>query len=241
MSYVSGSVAAVPTANKERLQHYVAAIWPLLRAHGATRMVEAWGADVPKGKVTDFQGAVNAKDDETVTFSWIEWPDRATADAGWQKIWDDQAMNDMPEMPFDGSRMIVGGFSRIYLGGKDEAGGYFQGFTLAVPGDNKDAYVDMADQGWSLFQKHGAIGMVECWGEDVQHGKTTDFYRATKAEPAEVPVFSWTVWPDRATCDAASKAMEEEMGDMDMSDMPFDGMRMIWAGFDPLFDSAKAG
>ncbi len=98
----------------------------------------------------------------------------------------------------------------------------------------------MADEGWKMFEKAGAIGMVEGWGDDVPHGKVTDFYRATKAEEGEVPLFSWINWPDRATSYAASKAMEAEMGDMDMSKMPFDGKRMMWAGFEPLFDSATA-
>ena len=91
-----------------------------------------------------------------------------------------------------------------------------------------------------MFQKGGALGMIETWGEDVPRGKKTDFYRATKAEEGEVPVFSWTAWPDRATCDAAAKAMEAEMGDFDPSQMPFDGMRLMWAGFEPIFDSAAA-
>jgi uncharacterized protein YbaA (DUF1428 family) len=239
MTYFTGAVAAVPTINKDKYVDHVAAAWPLFRSYGATRMVETWGADVPKGKVTDFYGAVNAKEDEAIVFSWIEWPDKATADASWQKMQDDPAMKAMPEMPFDGSRMIFGGFTPVYEGGTRDEAGYVQGFLLAVPEKNRSPYAEMADEGWKIFEKSGAIGMVEGWGEDVPRGKVTDFYRATKAEPGEVPMFSWVTWPDRATCDAASKAMEAGMGDMDMSSMPFDGMRMMWAGFDPLFDSAR--
>ncbi|SDN64721.1 Uncharacterized conserved protein YbaA, DUF1428 family [Lutimaribacter pacificus] len=241
MTYFTGAVAAVPTANKDKYADHVAAAWPLFRSYGAIRMVETWGADVPKGKVTDFQGAVDAREDETIVFSWIEWPDKATADASWQKMQDDPAMKDMPEMPFDGSRMVFGGFAPVYEAGTHSGAGYYQGFLLAVPEKNKAPYVEMADEGWKMFQKGGALGMVECWGEDVPRGKKTDLYRATRAEDGEVPVFSWAAWPDRATCDAAAKAMEAEMGDMqDMPEMPFDGMRMMWAGFDPLFDSGKA-
>lgn len=238
MSYITGSVAAVPTANKARYAEHVSAVWPLFKSYGATRMVEAWGADVPRGKVTDFQGAVDANEDETVVFSWIEWPDKATADASWQTMQEDPSMAALPEMPLDGSRMIFGGFAPIYGAAAPGRAGYYQGFVLAVPEQNKAAYIDMADEGWKMFRDGGAIGMVECWGEDVPRGKRTDFYRATKAEDGEVPVFSWTVWPDRETCDAVAREMEAGMADFDPSAMPFDGMRMMWAGFEPLFDSA---
>lgn len=239
MAYITGSVGAVPTANKGKYIEHLSAAWPMFKSWGATRMIETWGVDVPKGKVTDFYGAVEARDDETVIFAWIEWPDKATADASWQKMQSDPAMATLPPMPFDGSRMIFGGFAPVYEAGQYNGSDYFQGFLLAVPEKNKDAYVTMADEGWQMFRKGGAKAMVECWGEDVPHGKKTDFYRATKAEDGEVVVFSWSAWPDRATCDAAARAMEAEMADFDPSTMPFDGMRMMWAGFEPVFDSDK--
>lgn len=239
MTYFTGFVAAVPTANKDKYTHHVAAVWPLVKSYGATRMVETWGADVPKGKVTDFFDAVQAVEGETIVFSWIEWPDRATADASMPRIQDDPAMKELPEMPFDAHRVIYGGFAPVFEAGTCDGAGYYQGFLLAVPGQNKAAYLDMALEGWKLFEKSGALGMIENWGQDVPHGEVTDFYRATKAETGEVPVFSWSAWPDRATCDAAARAMEAEMEGMDMPQMPFDGMRMMWAGFEPLFDSAE--
>lgn len=240
MTYYTGLVAAVPAANKAKYAAHAAAAWPLFQSHGATRMIETWGADVPKGKVTDFYGAVDAQEDETIVFSWIAWPGKATADAAWKAMQSDTAMQALPAMPFDGSRMIFGGFSPLFEQGDHTGAGYYQGFVLAVPEKNKDAYAQMADQGWQMFRKGGALGLIENWGEDVPHGRQTDFFRATKAEAGEVPVFSWAAWPDRATCDAAAKAMEAEMGNMDMPAMPFDGMRMMWAGFEPLFDSVDA-
>lgn len=114
MTYYTGVIAAVPTANKDTYIEHVEAAWPLFKAYGATRMVETWGDDVPQGKVTDFYGAVKAKDDETIVFSWIEWPDKATADASWQKMENDPAMKEMPEMPFDGMRMVWGGFEPVF-------------------------------------------------------------------------------------------------------------------------------
>ncbi len=240
MTYYTGSIAAVPTANKQNYIAHISAVWPMFKSYGATRMVETWGEDVPKGKVTDFYGAVDAKEAETIVFSWIAWPDKATADASWIKMENDPAMKSLPEMPFDGTRMIFGGFSPVYEQGNHTGAEYYQGFTLAVPEKNKSVYAEMADEGWKIFHKHGALGMIETWGEDVPHGKQTDFYRATKAEDGEVAVFSWTAWPDRATCDAATSAMEAEMHGIDMPEMPFDGMRMMWAGFAPIFDSGAA-
>lgn len=237
MSYYTGSLAAVPTANRTKYVEHASTAWPFFKSHGATRMVETWGVDVPKGKLTDFYRAVQAGDDETVVFSWIAWPDKSTADAAWKNMENDPAMKNMPPMPFDGKRMIFGGFAPVYEQGAHTGAPYYQGFVLAVPQANKSAYADMADKGWQIFRKHGSLGMIENWGEDVPHGNQTDFYLATKAEDNEVPVFSWTAWPDRATCDAAAKAMKSDMSEFDMSDMPFDGKRMMWAGFEPIFDS----
>lgn len=242
MTYYTGSIAAVPMTNRPAYIAHVAAAWKLFRRHGARRMVETWGVDVRKGKVTDLYGAVNARDDEAVVFSWIEWPDRATADAAWRNMKGDAAMKDVPDMPFDGSRLIHGGFEPVFAAGTDRGAGYFQGFALAVPEKNKDAYVAMAQAAWTdAFQPNGCLGTVEAWGIDVPRGKQTDFHRATKAEEGEVPLCSWTAWPDKATCDAAAKAMEAGMEGQDFPEMPFDGMRMMWGGFDPIFDSDHGG
>ncbi|AUH34564.1 DUF1428 domain-containing protein [Paracoccus tegillarcae] len=236
MTYYSGLLAAVPTANKDAYIQHAKAAWPMFKRHGATRMVESWGVDVPEGKVTGLPNAVQAKSDETVVFSWIEWPDKAAADAGWQKLMEDPDMANMAEMPFDGARMIFGGFEPAFEKGAVDGAGYIQGFALAVPEQKKDAYVDMAGMAWPTFKKGGALGTMEGWGVDVPHGKQTDFYRAAKAEDGEVPLFSWVAWPDRATCDAAAKMMEAEMEGREMPEMPFDGMRMMWGGFERLLD-----
>ena len=238
MTYFSGTVCAVPTANKQTYRDHAAKAWTIFRKYGATRMIETWGADVPRGKLTDFYGAVQAKEDETIVFSWIEWPDKPTSDAAWEKMMSDPEMEKMFDMPFDGTRMIYGGFTPVYERGAHSGADYYQGFLLAVPEKNRQVYAEMADDGWQMFEKLGALGMIENWGDYVPHGKLTDFYRATKAEDGEMPLFSWVAWPDRATCDAAAKQMEADMADFDMSRMPFDGMRMMWAGFEPLFDSA---
>jgi uncharacterized protein YbaA (DUF1428 family) len=118
MSYIDGFVLAVPTANKQKFIAHANKADSVFIEYGATRVVECWGADVPKGKTTDFQGAVQATDEETVGFSWIEWPDKASRDNVMQRMDElgktderfDPAKN---PMPFDMKRMVSGGFTRV--------------------------------------------------------------------------------------------------------------------------------
>jgi uncharacterized protein YbaA (DUF1428 family) len=119
MPYIDGFVIAVPTANKEKFIAHARQFDPLFLEFGATRVIEGWGDDVPRGQVTDFFRAVAARDDETVAFSWVEWPDKATRDAGVKKMMDDPRMDpSATPMPFDGKRMIFGGFElALELGG----------------------------------------------------------------------------------------------------------------------------
>lgn len=108
---------------------------------------------------------------------------------------------------------------------------YIEGFVAAVPTSNKEAYRKHALEAVAYFKKLGATRCVECWGDDVPKGALTDFYKATQATSDETPIFSWVEYPDKATRDAANKAM---MSDPDMAnmEMPFDGKRMFWGGFD---------
>jgi uncharacterized protein YbaA (DUF1428 family) len=109
MPYLEGFVAAVPTANKDAYIKHAEEAVEYFKQLGATRVVEGWGDDVPRGEVTDFYKAVQAKDDETIVFSWVEYPDKATRDAANEKMGSDPEMAEM-EMPFDGKRMFFGGF-----------------------------------------------------------------------------------------------------------------------------------
>lgn len=121
MAYIDGFLAAVPTANQQKYLDHANRGDGLFMEFGATRVVECWGDDIPGGTLTDFRKAVQAKDDETVVFAWIEWPDKATRDAGMKKMMDDPRMADNP-MPFDGKRLIYGGFRPILdLGGRKPA------------------------------------------------------------------------------------------------------------------------
>ncbi|MBL0728405.1 DUF1428 domain-containing protein [Piscinibacter sp. HJYY11] len=117
MSYIDGFVIAVPTANKQKFIEHARQFDSIFIELGATRVIEGWGDDVPDGKVTDFRRAVQATAEETVAFSWIEWPDKATRDAGMKKMMEDPRMDPSkpgnPPMPFDGKRMIFGGFEQV--------------------------------------------------------------------------------------------------------------------------------
>ncbi|KZD11919.1 DUF1428 domain-containing protein [Oceanibaculum pacificum] len=114
MKYVEGFVCAVPAANKQAYIAHAAKAAKLVKEYGVSRMVECWGDDVPDGTVTDFRGAVKAQADEVVVFSWFEYPSKEVRDAAMQKMMSDPRMKDMAgEMPFDGKRMIFGGFVPI--------------------------------------------------------------------------------------------------------------------------------
>jgi uncharacterized protein YbaA (DUF1428 family) len=111
MSYVDGFVVPVPTAKKDDYRRIAETAASVFKTHGALSVVECWGDDVPDGKVTSFPMSVKRKDDETVVFSWITWPSKAARDEGMKKSMEDPRMQkDMSLMPFDGQRMIFGGF-----------------------------------------------------------------------------------------------------------------------------------
>jgi len=112
MSYVDGFVIPAPTADRDKFIEHATRMDTVFLELGALRVVECWGDDVPAGEVTDFQRSVALKDGETVAFSWVEWPDKATRDSAMAKMREDARMMAEP-MPFDGKRMIFGGFTPI--------------------------------------------------------------------------------------------------------------------------------
>lgn len=114
MSYVDGFVAAVPEANKEEFISHAKTMADVFKDNGALKVVDAWGDDIPDGKVTSFPIAVQKKEDEIVVFSWIVWPSKEVRDEGWKSSLEDPRMNsDTNPMPFDGQRIIYGGFDVI--------------------------------------------------------------------------------------------------------------------------------
>ena len=114
MTYVDGFVVAVPTANKQAYLDHAWACVPIFKKYGALRLVESWGNDVPDGEKTSFPMAVKCKPDETVMFSWVEWPSKEVRDKGMEELVKDPFFeNEDQTMPFDGARMIFGSFDVI--------------------------------------------------------------------------------------------------------------------------------
>ena len=109
---------------------------------------------------------------------------------------------------------------------------YIDGFVAPVPAGNREAYIAHAKVTAPVFMEHGALRIMECWGDDVPGGKVTSFPMAVKLEPGEVVVFSWIEWPTKEVRDAAwKKLMEDPRFDPTANPMPFDGRRMIYGGF----------
>lgn len=114
MAYVDGFVAAVPSANRDAYLRHAAIAAAVFREHGALQVVECWGDDVPDGTLTSFPMAVRKEPDETVVFAWITWPSRTARDEGMRKVMADPRLQPATNpMPFDGKRMIYGGFEML--------------------------------------------------------------------------------------------------------------------------------
>ena len=240
MTYFEGFVAAVPEANRETYTKHSGEFASVCEEFGVRRQVEAWDSDVPEGKVTDFRKAVDAKPDEKIVFSWFEYPSKRERDAANEKFMNDPRMKEMAaSMPFDGKRMIIGGFDGIVEEGSP-GGGYTDGWVVPVPKDKRDAYRELATRMAPLFREHGANRIVEAWGDDVKRGEVTDFYRAVKAEDDENVVFSLIEWPDKATRDSAWEKIMKDERMQPQGDAPFDGKRMFWGGFEKILDTAEA-
>ena len=239
MSYVQGFVVAVPAANKEAYRKHAAGAASLFKEFGAGRIVETWGDDVPDGKVTDFKGAVKAKPDEVVVFSWHEYPSKEAAGAAFQKMMSDPRMKEVgATMPFDGQRVIYGGFQPILderSGGKM---GYVDGCLIAVPAGNKDAFRAMAAKQAEALKEYGATRVVDAWADEVPDGKVTDYKGAVKATSDEKVVYAWIEWPSKDVRDEGwKKLMADPRMHPSNGEMPFDGKRMIFGGFAPILDA----
>jgi uncharacterized protein YbaA (DUF1428 family) len=239
MAYIDGFVAAVPAANKQAYARHVADAAPLFKEFGVTRMVETWGDDVPDGKVTDFKGAVQAKPDEIVVFSWMEYPSKAARDAASQKMMNDPRMKEMGAgMPFDGRRMIFAGFDPLFEDHGRGKPGYVDGTLIPVPVANKEAFRAWAAKMTALFKEHGATRVVHAWGDDVPDGKVTDFKRAVKAKEGETVMYGWVEWTSKDARDQAwAKMMADPRLQPGQEKPPFDGQRMIYGGFAPILDA----
>ena len=240
MTYFEGFIVPVPEANRDAYLKHAQDFAPMFREMGITRVAEAWDGDVPEGKVTDFRKAVDARPDEKIVFSWFEYPSKEARAATTEKMMSDPRMEEMSKsVPFDAKRMIYGGFDAIVEEGSP-GGGYTDGFVVPVPEGKREAYRELASKMAKVFRANGANRVVEAFGDDVQHGKVTDFYRAVKAEDGEGVVFSFIEWPDKATRDEAWKAIMADESLKPTGDMPFNGQRMFWGGFDKISDTAES-
>ncbi len=236
MVYLIGFVAAVPIENKEKYRQYAQDSVEFFKSYGVTRLVEAWGAEVPKGKQTDFYRAVDARDGEAIVYSFQTFPDKATAEPATDKMMADPKMVELGKsMPFDGNRVIWGQFDSICDVSGSGRAGFIDGSVIAVPSANREAYTDRIRALSELSIEHGAVRCVDAWGDDVPKGEHTDFYRAVAAEDDETIVMSWIEWPDKATRDAVWQGLFSHplmQGDEKL----FDENRRIFGGFEILVD-----
>jgi uncharacterized protein YbaA (DUF1428 family) len=109
--YVDGVLVPVREDRRQEYTDFAVKAGEIFRDHGASRVIDAWGDDVPEGQITDYRRAVQAEQGEAVIFSWIEWPSKEARDKGWQTVMDDPRMQG--DMPFDGKRMVYGGFAPL--------------------------------------------------------------------------------------------------------------------------------
>ena len=236
MAYVDGFVAAVPQANKQAYEAHAGEALALFKHHGASRVVETWGADVPAGKMTDFHRSVLRQEAEAIVLSWVEWPSKQARDDGLKALDRDERMKTL-HMPFDGKRMIHGGFTPLIDEGKAAKPGYVDGIIAPVPTANRDAYRAMAERVDRLLMEFGALRAFDGWGDDVPVGKVTDLRRAVLAQDSETVAFSVIEWPSKDARDAGwGKLMADPRMQAAGAQMPFDGKRMILGGFIPLLD-----
>jgi uncharacterized protein YbaA (DUF1428 family) len=117
---------------------------------------------------------------------------------------------------------------------------YVDGFIVPLPKGKEDEYRQLAETFARKAKDQGALGTIEAVGDDLQHGHTTDFFRAVQATPEENVVFSFILWPSK---DVRDKGWEKIMADPEMQPgaqpMPFDGKRMFWGGFKPLLNTLE--
>jgi uncharacterized protein YbaA (DUF1428 family) len=239
MMYFQGFVVPAKTEKKPAYLDIAKKAAPVFAEYGAEGIIECWGDDVMDGKITDLRKAVQANDDETVVFSWIWWPDKATCDAASEKIMKDDRMRPDGPMPFDGNRMIYAGFEAAYDTGDAGRFGYIDAMVASVPNGNRQAFIDHAARTATLFGQKGALRVVNGWGADVPDGKVTDFKRAVQATSGETVVFGWIEWPDKPTRDAGMGAL---MQDQRMRETPpaWNGKLAIFGGFAPILDTGHA-
>nr|WP_294510086.1 DUF1428 domain-containing protein [uncultured Rhodopila sp.] len=239
MAYFQGFVVPAQSENKSAYLDMAKKAAPIFAENGATGLIECWGDDVMDGKVTDLKKAVQLNDKETVVFSWLWWPDKATCDAAAPAIMADERMKPEGPMPFDTKRMIYAAFEVSYDTGDSGKFRYVDGMVASVPDSDRKAFVHHAAVTARLFQEHGALRVVNGWGVDVPAGKVTDFRRAVQAKDGETVVMGWIEWPDKPTRDAGMRALMDDSR-MREAPSPWNGQLAIFGGFLPILDTSHA-
>ncbi|SFI05478.1 DUF1428 domain-containing protein [Albimonas pacifica] len=239
MVYISAAVIAAPTAGREPYAAFAREMAPMIRGLGALRVVDAWGDQVPPGKRTDMYRAVDSTPEETPVFSWIEFPDAETAAACMEAMSAPPAEDAPPfEMPFDGQRMIFGGFELLSERGAGAPGApeaYIDAALFPVATSARERYGAEAVRKSEAIIAAGALRCLDGWGDHVPEGKRTDMRRAVALEDGESVALGFIEWPSKAVRDAA---WEKLMADPEFSgEMVGDMSRAIFGGFAPLVDA----
>ncbi len=239
MVYISAALIAAPTPGQAPYVAFAREMAPMIRQLGAQRVVDAWGDDVPEGKRTDMRRAVELQPDETPVFSWIEFPDAETAAACMGAMSAPPEEGAPPlEMPFDGSRMIYGGFEPVSergAGAPGAPGAYVDAALFPAPSDAREAYAARAGRLADAILAAGALRCFDGWGAYVPEGKRTDMRRAVALAPGETVALGFIEWPSKAVRDAAwGKLMSDPVF---AGDAVGDMGRAIFGGFAPLVDA----
>ena len=175
-----------------------------------------------------------------MVFAWIDWESEERCKAASAAMESDPEMQMPAEMPFDPKRMIYAGFEKLGESGSPGRAGYVQGYVAPVPKAEKAAFAGMCATMREVMIEHGALHAVDTWAEDIADGKVTDFKRAVAAEQAEAIAFGFVEWPSK---EAFEQAKPKVRGDERMpppgSEMPLDGKRLIFGGFDVIMDSGQ--
>ena len=237
MQYVDEFVVPVPKKQLPAYRSMAKKAGKVWRDHGALEVRECIADDVPVGKVTDFKGAVKARQDEVIVFSWHEYPTKEAAGAAHEKIMSDPRIKELgATAPFDGQRMILGGFTPIVDESAEGEMGYVDGSVAPVPAGAEDAYRDLAAKQAAILKEYGATRIVEAWGDDVPDGEVTDYKGAVKATSDETVVYAWIEWPSKEVRDAGWQKVFADPR-MHPDNIPYDNHRRVYGGFAPMFDS----
>lgn len=238
MTFIQGFLVPVPEGNKQAYREMAASAVPLFEKHGMVRMVECWADDVPRGETTDMYRGVDAEEGEIVVFSWVDWGSKEAWQKAHKAFAEDEEMQEPPEMPFDGKRMVFAEFDVIGEAGPGGESSYVQGYVAPVPKANRDAFAEMCNGMREVMVDHGALRAVDGWADSIADGKVTDFQRAVKAKEDEAVAFGFVEWASKAAFEEAmAKMHDDERMPPPGSEMPLDGKRLIYGGFDVLLDT----